>query len=52
MNKNTKVKCDVDTCKHNHYQNCNLGTLNISCTCNNQDCSHKQETICNNFSKR
>lgn len=52
MNKDTKVNCDVDSCKHNKSHNCNLETLNISCTCNSDDCEHKKETICNNFSKK
>lgn len=52
MNKDTKVKCNVDSCKYNKSYNCNLDVLNISCTCNNHDCSNKTETICNNFSKK
>lgn len=52
MNKDTIVKCDVDSCKHNESRNCNLDTLNISCTCDNNNCLHKKETICNNFSKK
>lgn len=52
MEKDTIVKCDVDSCKHNKSHNCNLHILNISCTCNNQECSQKQETICNNFARK
>lgn len=52
MNKETKVKCDVDNCVHNKSHNCSLNTLNIGCTCNSYDCTRKQETICNNFSKK
>lgn len=51
MNKNTKVKCDVENCKHNDCNCCNLDILDISCTCSNCDCHDKEETICRSFSK-
>lgn len=51
MNKDTVVKCDVESCKHNESHNCNLDILNIGCTCDNENCSKKQETICNDFIK-
>lgn len=49
MNKDTKVKCDVENCKYNSCNNCNLDELDISCTCAGCDCSTKTETICKSF---
>ena len=51
MKKETKVNCDVETCKHNEDKCCCLEELDISCTCDNDDCSDKEETICDNFEK-
>ena len=46
-----KIKCDVKTCNYNNnFKNiCNLDSINISCTCNNNSCSDYKETICNSF---
>lgn len=52
MNKDTKVKCDVESCKYNDCNCCNLEVLDISCTCNGCDCSDIEETICRSFSKK
>ena len=52
MKKDTKVKCDVENCKHNDCNLCALETLDISCTCNGCDCSNTKETICKSFVKR
>lgn len=52
MKKDTKVKCDVESCKHNDCNLCDLEVLDISCTCNGDSCSNKKETICKSFSKR
>lgn len=51
MKKETKVNCEVETCKHNESKYCDLEELEISCTCDNENCSDKKETICNNFEK-
>ena len=50
MKKDTKVKCDVLSCKHNDCNLCNLETLDISCTCSGDECATKKETICKSFS--
>lgn len=49
MKKETKVKCNVKSCKHNEKKECDLDELNISCTCDNENCTDKQETICQSF---
>lgn len=51
MKKNTKVNCDVETCKHNDDHECCLEELDISCTCDGDECEEIEETICNNFEK-
>ena len=50
--KETKVKCDVETCKYNKSNLCNLEILDISCTCNGNECSNRKETICKSFVKK
>lgn len=52
MSKDTKVKCDVESCKHNSCNCCDLEVLDISCTCPGCDCISKKETICKSFSKK
>lgn len=52
MKKDTKVKCDVESCKHNDCNLCNLEVLDISCTCSGDECSNKRETICKSFSRK
>lgn len=52
MSKETKVKCDVESCKHNDCHCCCLDKLDISCTCDGCNCNDKQETICKSFSKK
>lgn len=52
MGKDTKVKCDVESCKHNDCHCCSLEVLDITCTCDKEDCQHKKETICGSFSKK
>lgn len=49
MNQNTKVKCDVESCKHNSEKLCCLDVLAISCTCDGSHCSSKDKTICSSF---
>lgn len=51
MKKNTKVNCEVETCKHNDDKQCCLEELDISCTCDGDECEEIEETICNNFEK-
>lgn len=50
MNKNTKVKCKVESCNHNNHNLCNLDVLDISCNCDGSTCHNKNETICHSFS--
>ncbi len=47
------IKCDVTSCKHNNDNDgcCELEEIKISCTCNNNCCQIKEETICQNFKK-
>ncbi len=52
MSKDTIVKCDVESCKHNSCNCCDLEKLNISCTCDGCDCNSKKETICSSFSRK
>ena len=52
MKKETKVKCDVESCKHNDDKECELKELDISCTCDNDECEEKEETICKSFEKK
>ena len=37
---NKNIKCDVDTCKHNNKDDacCELESITISCTCDNDNC--------------
>ena len=51
MKKETKVNCKVESCKHNEEKKCSLEELDISCTCDGEDCEEIEETICNNFEK-
>jgi len=51
MKKETKVKCEVKNCKHNEEKQCDLDELDISCTCDNENCEDKKETICKSFEK-
>ena len=41
MRKETKVNCEVENCKHNEERNCSLDELDISCTCDNEECYEK-----------
>lgn len=56
MNKesNQTIKCDVSNCKYNDDVEylCTLKKIDITCTCNEDRCNKKTETICNSFSKR
>ena len=52
MMKETNVKCNVENCKHNECNCCNLDELDISCTCKGCDCTSKDETICKSFKEK
>ena len=52
MKKETNVKCEVESCKHNHCNCCDLEVLDISCTCDGCDCQDEKETICRSFTKK
>ncbi len=49
--KSKKINCNVDTCKHNNKDDecCELESVKISCTCNNDECECTEETICQSF---
>ena len=51
--KKDKIKCDVDTCTHNNSNDkcCELDSIKISCTCNNDECECLEETVCQSFEK-
>ena len=40
-----KIKCDVETCKHNDCDK-------VSCTCDNDSCKKVEETVCENFKEK
>ena len=46
-----RIKCDVINCKYNDDVDylCSLKKIDISCTCNKNECIDKKETICNSF---
>lgn len=51
MTKKQKIKCDVETCK---YQDCNdgicvLDSIKVSCSCNKDNCTCTDQTICKSF---
>ncbi len=50
MNKFTKVRCDVENCKHNKDNQCLLDILNIS-SVRIGNCYNRTETICEMFKK-
>ena len=51
MKKETKVKCEVKSCKHNIEKYCDLDELDISCICDTEKCIDKNDTICKSFEK-
>ena len=48
---NKSIKCDVDSCKHNNKDTscCELDSVSIGCTCNNDECERVEETVCQSF---
>ncbi len=51
MKTNHNIKCDVESCKHNNCKEncCSLDEIKVSCTCNSDDATEKEVTICENF---
>ncbi len=49
-----KIKCNVNTCEYNNKKNtcCDLDSVAISCTCKNDECACKEETICSSFKEK
>ena len=49
-----KINCNVVNCKFNDDKEylCCLDDIEISCTCNNEKCKNKKETICNSFEEK
>ncbi len=49
--KDPKIKCNVDSCQHNNCEEgiCDLETISVSCTCNNDECCDCKETVCESF---
>ena len=52
MKKNTKVQCDVESCKYNNSKYCGLENLTVSCIGDGNYCHDKKETICRSFSQK
>lgn len=46
-----KIECDVDSCSYNNSNDncCELESIKISCTCNNDECHCIEETVCQSF---
>ena len=47
--KNQKIKCNVETCKHNDCEQelCQLSEIKVGCGCDDTNC--KDDTICVSF---
>lgn len=54
MKNDQTIKCDVTNCKYNDDTDylCTLKKVDISCTCNQEKCKNKKETICNSFHEK
>lgn len=52
--KKQTIKCDVDSCKYNNYedQKCELDEIKVSCVCDNDDCKFVDDTICDSFEEK
>lgn len=50
---NKSIKCNVESCEYNDYENeyCTLDEIKVSCTCNSCNAC-KKETICDSFKER
>lgn len=53
-NSNQNIKCDVDSCKFNNCEEgcCELNSISVSCTCNNNECEKCEETVCASFATK
>ena len=53
-NHNQTIKCEVKNCQFNNEIDylCTLDTINVSCSCNKENCQNKKETICDSFKKK
>lgn len=47
--KNSSIKCDVESCKHNECDCCSLDEIQVSCTCDHNEAEDKEATICESF---
>lgn len=54
MKSNQTIKCNVKNCKYNNDSDflCTLQEIDVSCTCNEEKCTNKKETICNSFHEK
>lgn len=50
-NINNSIKCDVESCKHNCKNYCDLNQIKVSCNCDTK-LADKSETICDSFNKK
>ena len=48
---NSNIKCDVVSCDHNNCEEgtCQLDEVEISCSCDNDECVDCAETVCQSF---
>ena len=48
---NGNISCDVETCKHNNCEDgmCELESIQVTCTCNNDECECTESTVCDSF---
>ena len=46
---NQKIKCSVESCKHNSHNNnvCQLSEIKVGCGCCHPNC--KEDTVCDSF---
>lgn len=53
MTKKQKIECDVESCEHQDCESgmCKLESIKVGCTCNNDDCTCTDETVCQSFSE-
>ena len=51
MDKKSKIKCNVESCKHQDSDKCEckLDEIQVSCVCDNDDCTCSVDTVCDSF---
>ena len=51
MAKKQKIKCDVESCRHQNTDEntCKLDEIKVSCICDNEECECSDETVCESF---